>query len=95
MTGGLKVVATAANEAEADMLCGRLAEAGIQAVAQRTIGGPEWGWSGGRFVYVDEADLDRASALLKSDEQPFSDEELASLSDEAGREANEHEKRRD
>ena len=56
MSGALKIVATVANEAEAEMVCGRLSDAGIHAISQRTIGGPEWGWSGGRYVYVDEAD---------------------------------------
>jgi hypothetical protein len=35
---------------------------------------------------VDAKDLDRARAVLGSDEAAFSDEELARLSDEAGRE---------
>jgi hypothetical protein len=86
MAPALKVVATVANEAEAELLCGRLSQAGIHAVSQRTIGGPEWGSSGGRYVYVDETDLDRARALLKSAEGSISDDELARLSDEAGRE---------
>jgi hypothetical protein len=86
MAAALKVVATVANEAEAELLCGRLSQAGIHAVSQRTIGGPEWGSSGGRYVYVDETDLDRARALLKSAEGSISDDELARLSDEAGRE---------
>jgi hypothetical protein len=89
MTGALKVVATVASEAEAEMVRGRLSESGIQAISQRTIGGPEWGTSGGRYVYVDEADVERASALLASYEEPISDEELARLSEEAGREAKE------
>lgn len=89
MAGALKIVATVANEAEAEMVCGRLSDAGMHAISQRTIGGPEWGWSGGRYVYVDEADVDRASALLKSEEGSFSEDELARLSDEAGREADE------
>jgi hypothetical protein len=87
MSGALKIVATVANEAEAEMVCGRLSDAGIRAISQRTIGGPEWGWSGGRYVYVSEADLDRATALLESEEGSFSEDELARLSDEAGREA--------
>jgi len=81
----LKVVATVANEAEAEMVRARLAAAGIQSVAQRAIGGPEWGWSGGRYVYVEDADLERASALLEAGEDAFSDEELTRLSEEAGR----------
>jgi hypothetical protein len=89
MSDTLKVVATVANEAEAEMVRVRLSDAGIQAVAQRSIGGPEWGWSGGRYVYVEEADVERAKALLKSDEEAFTDEELTRLSEEAGRDAEE------
>lgn len=85
MADALKVVATASSEAEADMICSRLLQADIHAVAQRTIGGPEFGFSGSRYVYVDEVDFDRAAALLKEDEDPISDEDLARLSEEAGR----------
>jgi hypothetical protein len=89
MAGTLKVVATVANEAEAELVCGRLSEAGIAAVSQRAIGGPEFGASGGRYVYVDEADLDRATSLLEAEQGAISEAELARLSDEAGRQANE------
>lgn len=68
MSDKLEVVAVAANEPEAVLLCQRLAEAGIHAIAQRTIGGPEWGSSGSRYVYVDATDAERASNLLKPDE---------------------------
>jgi hypothetical protein len=60
----LQVVATAENEAEAELIRGRLAGAGIHAVAQRAIGGPEFGASGSRYVYVAAGDLERAKALL-------------------------------
>ena len=68
MSDKLEVVAIAANEPEAAPLCQRLAEAGIHAIAQRTIGGPEWGSSGSRYVYVDATDAERASKLLKAGE---------------------------
>jgi hypothetical protein len=64
----LEVVAVAANEPEAALICQRLAEAGIHAIAQRTIGGPEWGHSGSRYVYVDATDAERASNLLEAGE---------------------------
>jgi hypothetical protein len=64
MSEDLRVVATAENEAEAELICGRLAGAGINAVAQRAIGGPEFGASGSRYVYVAADDLERAKALL-------------------------------
>ena len=75
----LEVAATAANVAEADLIRQRLAEAGIQAISQRTIGGPEWGLSGAQYVYVEAADLDRARDVLNTAGE-FSDEELAELS---------------
>jgi hypothetical protein len=89
MAEDLKVVATAANEAEAEMIRDRLLSEGVHAISQRTIGGPEWGGSGARNVYVSETDLDRARAVLEADEGAFSEDELARLSDEAGRKANE------
>jgi hypothetical protein len=61
----LQVAVTAANEAEADLICQRLAQAGIAATSQRSIGGPEWGMSGSRYVYVESEDLDRARELLQ------------------------------
>ncbi len=61
---GLQVVATADSEPEAEVIQQRLAAAGITAVAQRTIGGPEWGASGARYVYVQAADLERAREVL-------------------------------
>jgi len=61
----LRVVATAANEAEAELFRQRLAQAGIQAQSERVIGGPEFGSSGARYVYVAAADLERARELLE------------------------------
>ena len=60
----LKVVATAGSEPEADVIRQRLESAGITSVAQRTIGGPEWGASGSRYVYVRAHDFERARDLL-------------------------------
>lgn len=64
---GLRVAATASSEPEAELIRQRLAQAGITAIAQRTIGGPEWGASGARYIYVEAADLERARALLGLD----------------------------
>ncbi len=89
MSDQFSVVTTVTSEAEAELIRERLLEAGIHALSQRTIGGPEWGWSGARSVFVKEADLDRARAVLKAEEGEFSEDELARLSEEAGREANE------
>jgi regulator of sirC expression with transglutaminase-like and TPR domain len=89
MSDDLKIVTTVGSEAEAELVGERLLAAGIQAISQRTIGGPEWGFSGARDVFVSARDLDRAHEVLKEDEGSFSDDELARLSDEAGRQADE------
>jgi Putative prokaryotic signal transducing protein len=85
MSDELKSLTTVTTEAEAEMIRDRLLEAGIHSIFQRTIGGPEWGGSGARAVFVNETDLDRAHAVLEADVGTFSDDELAQLSDEAGR----------
>ena len=77
--GELQVAASAGNAAEADLMRQLLAEAGIPAIAQRSIGGPEWGMSGAQYVYVAPAHLARAREILNSSEPP-SDEELDELS---------------
>ncbi len=87
MPEALQSVTTVGSEAEAEMVCERLLAEGIHAIAQRTIGGREWGSSGARSVVVDPRDLERARAVLASEEGSFSDEELTRLSEEAGREA--------
>jgi hypothetical protein len=89
MSDELEIVTTVSSEAEAEMVINRLLAADIHALAQRTIGGPEFGSSGSRSVLVDAKHLERARGLLASEEGAFSDEELARLSDEAGREAGE------
>jgi hypothetical protein len=66
-----------------------LEEAGIHTIPQRSIGGPEFGLSGARDVWVEEDDLERAREVLKASEGSISDEELTRLSEQAGREANE------
>jgi hypothetical protein len=73
-------VAVASNEAEAEMICGRLAADGISATHK---GGdiPQRGDSGARDVFVEEAEAERARAVLAG--PPFSDEELAALSEQA------------
>jgi hypothetical protein len=84
----LRVAATATNAVEADLICQRLAEAGISAISQRSIGGPEWGVSGGQYVYVEAAHLDRARDVLKASGD-LSDEELAELSEQGFQETTE------
>jgi hypothetical protein len=89
MSDALEIVTTVSSEAEAELVRERLLAADIQAISQRTIGGPEWGYSGARDVFVNARDLDRAHEVLKADEGSFSDEELGRLSDEAVREPEE------
>ncbi len=60
----LVVVATAGSEPEAEVIRQRLQAADIAAVAQRAIGGPEWGASGARYIYVRAPDEERARELL-------------------------------
>lgn len=66
----LQSVAVAASEAEADLICQRLAEAGIQATAKRAVGAVQFGASGGRYVYVEAAELERAREVLAVPEGP-------------------------
>ena len=77
----LEVVASAGSEIEADLIRQRLAGAGIAAIAQRAIGGPEWGTSGARYVYVDASELERALEILKEGED-VGDAELQELSEQ-------------
>jgi hypothetical protein len=77
----LQVVAAAANEPEADLIVQRLAQAGISATSQRTIGSAEWGTSGSQFIYVEAAQRDRAREVLMATER-VNEEELARLSEQ-------------
>jgi len=69
------------------MISARLAQAGIVAVSRRAGGSdlPQLGVGGGREVYVEQEFAARAGELLEVPE--FSDEELAELSERAGRDA--------
>jgi Putative prokaryotic signal transducing protein len=86
MTEDLKIVTTVGNEAEAEMVSERLSEAGISFTVRLASGGIRLGAAAARDVCVDGQDLDRAREALEVDEG-FSDEELARLSDEAGKAA--------
>lgn len=66
------------------MVADRLTEAGIRFTVRLASGGIRMGAAAARDLYVDEQDLDRARETLETDEG-FSDEELARLSDEAGK----------
>jgi Putative prokaryotic signal transducing protein len=81
----LKIVATATDEMQKTLIMGRLSEAGIHCMG----GAPERGWATtgrARDIYVRAADLERAREVLKADEGGFDEDELARLSEEAGKE---------
>ncbi len=83
-----KIVTTVGNEAEAEMVAERLSEAGIEHSSRVASGGIRLGAAAARDVYVPAKDFDRAVEVLKVDEG-FSEDELARLSEQAGREAGE------
>jgi Putative prokaryotic signal transducing protein len=64
----LRVVASAANEPEADLISARLREAGIEALVRRSASAalPHFGSGGARDVYVRQEDLERAARLLQA-----------------------------
>jgi hypothetical protein len=77
----LQVAATAPSVPEAEVICQRLADAGIHGIWQRTKGGPEWGLSGAQYVYVEADQLERAREILEADED-ISEEELIRAAEE-------------
>jgi hypothetical protein len=80
----LKIVATANDEMQAELIMGRLSEAGIHCMGSGGTGFQR-GMTRSRDVYVNAKDLDRARAILKADEGGFDEDELARLSEEAGK----------
>jgi hypothetical protein len=80
----LKIVTTATDEMQQSLIIGRLSEAGIRCMG----GAAERNWNTGRSrdIYVRAADLGRAREVLKADEGGFDEDELARLSEEAGKE---------
>ena len=76
MADELTVVTTVNNELEATVVCGRLAEEGIQSMQRPSARqGGTWNPAGARDVCVAERDLDRAREVLQADEG-VSEEEL-------------------
>jgi hypothetical protein len=68
---------------EADLICARLRDAGIEAVAQGGMYGARAALGGTREVYVEANDLERARATLQASEG-ISEDELAKAAEEAG-----------
>jgi hypothetical protein len=80
----LKIVVTATDDMQQTIIIGRLTEAGIHCMG----GAPERNWNTARArdIYVRAADLERAREVLKADQGDFDEDELARLSEEAGKE---------
>jgi len=79
MSTELRIVATAANEFEAELISGVLTEAGIEStmeLANTGIGGRVGGGGGARDIYVRPEDLERANEVL-SETQDQGEEEDA------------------
>jgi hypothetical protein len=75
-------VTTASNEIEADIIVGRLADAGIHAWASDPIASRR-GMNNPHDIYVDDTDLDAAKRVLVEAED-IDEGELARLAEEAG-----------
>jgi hypothetical protein len=69
----LKLLTTASNASEAEIISARLAEAGIQAIVP---GGdlPQLGAGGAGAIYIEDEDLDRAREAMKAAESISEDE---------------------
>jgi hypothetical protein len=61
----------------------QLAQAGIGALYQRSIGGPAWGPTGGQYIYVEAKDLERAREILSTAEVPSEDELIQAEEEDA------------
>ena len=72
---------------EADVIMGRLTDAGIRCMPSPRLGGYGRGMPQTCEVYVNAKDLERARAVLKEDEGGFDEDELARLSEEAGKQS--------
>jgi hypothetical protein len=80
----LKIVASA-RQMEADIIIGRLSDAGIRCMHGPSLGGFGRGMPQTLDVYVNANDLDRARTVLEEDQGGFDEDELARLSEEAGK----------
>lgn len=83
-----RYLTTATSEFEANAIRGRLSEARISLLAQGALQDDGVTLVTGRDIYVNDNDLERAKAILKSDEG-FDEDELARLSEQSYREATE------
>jgi len=74
-----RYLTTGSNELEADIIVGRLSEAGIHAWQQGILGGRP-GYAGARDIYVEESDLEAAQEALRV-ARDVDEQELISLSE--------------
>jgi Putative prokaryotic signal transducing protein len=81
MAEELRIVATASNETEAEMIGEWLSEAGIRSMPQMSSRGIRLGAAAERDIYVEAKDYDRALEVVNG-EAP-SEAELAALSEAA------------
>jgi hypothetical protein len=81
---GERLLTSTAGPFEADVIVGRLADAGIAAYVKAPIQTRMGDVVGGRDVYVEHTLLDRARSVLEEG-SGVSDDELAQLAEEAGR----------
>jgi Putative prokaryotic signal transducing protein len=81
----LKVLTTASSPVKQTLLLARLSDAGIPCI--RGAGGARVALGSGHDILVEEEDMARAREVLKEDDEGFDEEELARLSEEAGRQA--------
>jgi hypothetical protein len=70
---------TASNEIEADIILGRLREAGVGGWESNSLGGRQ-GSAGPRDIYVNDADLGRAQEALHA-AQDIDEDELDALAE--------------
>jgi Putative prokaryotic signal transducing protein len=80
----LRILTSVNGEVEAELVRGRLTDAGIHSTSQRSGAGlgARWGLGGSFDVYVEEQDLDRAREALNVEQ--ISEEELAREAERAG-----------
>jgi hypothetical protein len=81
----LKILTTASDPVEQSLLLAGLSDAGIRGMGG--AGGARAAFGSGRDILVEEEDLARAQEVLKEEDEGFDEEELARLSEEAGRKA--------
>ncbi len=78
------LLTTAGSRPEAELICARLSEAGIETIIQGGAFTARAAEVGARDIYVPDGDLDRAREILAEGEE-ITEDELIRASEEAGR----------